>query len=415
MDPTTFRCPVRSAQTRKSTQGGFTLIEIIMVIVILGVIGAVLSVFIKSPIDAYLDSARRAGLTDAADTTLRRITRDIRTALPNSLRQASGGNAINNQCIEFIPTKTGGRYRAEVDATGLGDVLRFDVADNSFDMFGSNSLLPDQSIAVGDLVVIYNLGIPGADAYASQNPNVSAITQVSAGSLLNETKISINSLQFPLASGGSGRFGLMTTRQGRITSLSCVGGSLECDGKSVSSPAAVRGEIIKTVIDKDTLLVKIPVGTSLPLPGSRLIVRNPAYIAAAVYEIVAAKIVKTGLWSIRVNMPFLLARGVVKSSSKASNSFASRTPIMKLRVNPGLFDGKCIRPMLSDSAPEYRLTKATEEAMSLSNVKDITSFPVGGGYVVLDVGTGDTIEIVGSAQVSFPDVETTKYTPKYVE
>lgn len=224
MDPTTFRCPVRSAQTRKSTQGGFTLIEIIMVIVILGVIGAVLSVFIKSPIDAYLDSARRAGLTDAADTTLRRITRDIRTALPNSLRQASGGNAINNQCIEFIPTKTGGRYRAEVDATGLGDVLRFDVADNSFDMFGSNSLLPDQSIAVGDLVVIYNLGIPGADAYASQNPNVSAITQVSAGSLLNETKISINSLQFPLASGGK-RFQVIPGNQ-KIVSYVCRDGNL---------------------------------------------------------------------------------------------------------------------------------------------------------------------------------------------
>lgn len=195
-----------------------------MVIVIIGVIGAAMAVFMKSPIDAYLDSARRARLTDVADNTLRRMTRDIRSALPNSLRQTSGSNSVNSQCIEFIPTKTGGRYRAEVDATGDGDVLRFDAADNSFDMFGPNSALPDQAIVAGDLVVIYNLGVPGADVYAPLNPNVSAVTQVSAGSLPNETKLSINTLQFPLASG-SNRFQVIPGNQ-KIVSYVCSGGNL---------------------------------------------------------------------------------------------------------------------------------------------------------------------------------------------
>ena len=36
-------------------QRGFTLIELIMVIVIMGVIGGMVSVFMKSPIDAYFD------------------------------------------------------------------------------------------------------------------------------------------------------------------------------------------------------------------------------------------------------------------------------------------------------------------------------------------------------------------------
>ena len=214
--------PVRSAT--KPAQSGFTLVEMIMVIVIMGVIGAAVAVFIKSPIDAYVDSARRASLTDVADTTLRRMTRDIRTALPNSLRQASGSNPVNSQCIEFIPTTTGGRYRAEVDVAGHGDVLSFDTADSSFDMFGPNSALPDQSIVAGDLVVIYNLGVPGADAYASLNPNVSAVTQVSAGSLPNETKLGISTLQFPLASA-SNRFQIIPGNQ-KIVSYVCSGGNL---------------------------------------------------------------------------------------------------------------------------------------------------------------------------------------------
>ena len=62
---------------------GFTLIEMIMVIVITGVIAGMVAVFIKGPVDSYFDMARRAELTDIADTAMRRMTRDIRLALPN--------------------------------------------------------------------------------------------------------------------------------------------------------------------------------------------------------------------------------------------------------------------------------------------------------------------------------------------
>ena len=88
---------------------GFTLIEMIMVIVITGVIAGMVAVFIKGPVDSYFDMARRAELTDIADTAMRRMTRDIRLALPNSLRNPAGGS---DQCVEFMPTKSGGRYRA---------------------------------------------------------------------------------------------------------------------------------------------------------------------------------------------------------------------------------------------------------------------------------------------------------------
>jgi MSHA biogenesis protein MshO len=118
---------------------GFTLVEMIIVIVITGIIGGIVAVFMKAPIDGYVDSARRAELTDIADTAIRRMARDIRTAVPNSVRIA----ACSPTCIEFLPTKDGGRYRAELRSDGTGNVLNFGVADGIFDVIGSVPAMTD--------------------------------------------------------------------------------------------------------------------------------------------------------------------------------------------------------------------------------------------------------------------------------
>lgn len=197
-------------------QRGFTLIELIMVIVIMGVIGGMVAVFMKSPIDAYFDSARRAALTDIADTATRRIARDLRKALPNSVRNP------NLRCIEFIPTKTGGRYRADETSNALVT----GALDSSFNMLGSNSALPgDQRIVAGDVVAVYNLGIPGADAYAGNNTS-----PVSAGAALVEsgtpieTTIAITNKAFPFASPNN-RFQVIPGNE-KIVAYVCSGGKL---------------------------------------------------------------------------------------------------------------------------------------------------------------------------------------------
>jgi MSHA biogenesis protein MshO len=146
-----MRC--HDGDTMSRFQRGFTLIEAVIVIALTGIIAAMVAVFIREPVQGYFDTVRRAELTDVADTAARRISRDLHLALPNSVRSS------NPLAIEFLLTRTGGRYRAELD-TGTEDILDFTAADSSFDLLG-----PPVTFAAGDQVVVYNLGISGADAY----------------------------------------------------------------------------------------------------------------------------------------------------------------------------------------------------------------------------------------------------------
>lgn len=121
-----------------SHHSGFTLVEMIIVIVITGIIGSMVAVFIRAPVQGYVDSARRAEMSDIADTALRRIGRDVRTAVPNSLRLPTPADSTY---FEFMPTRDGGRYRVNAmggsGACGAdGDNLDFTVADPCFEIVG---------------------------------------------------------------------------------------------------------------------------------------------------------------------------------------------------------------------------------------------------------------------------------------
>ena len=144
---------------------GVTLIEMIVVIVITGIIAAVVATFIRRPVEGYIDAARRAELSDIADTALRRITRDLRTALPNSIRITAAGGATY---LEYLQVSGGGRYRSDVDSGGGGDPLDFTTADATFNVIG-----PMPALAAGNSIVIYNLNpdpaVATANAYVGDN------------------------------------------------------------------------------------------------------------------------------------------------------------------------------------------------------------------------------------------------------
>lgn len=117
---------------------GFTFMELVVVITVLGIVSVAIGKFIVPAITAQQDVERRAALVDAAESALRRMSRDIRVALPNSLRItnviAGGGSGF---AIEMIPTVDGARYcTAGVANCSTGDVLTIAVADGIFDVLG---------------------------------------------------------------------------------------------------------------------------------------------------------------------------------------------------------------------------------------------------------------------------------------
>ena len=150
---------------------GFTLVEAVVVIVVTGILAAVVAVFISGPVGGYVDATRRAILSDMADLALRRMGRDIRSAVPNSVRVNAIGLAL-----EFIPTVDGARYRGErTDVSGVATGSPLGLSGSSaadigttgatvgFDTYGVNNVLA----GAGDYLVIFNTGQSGTAGCAS--------------------------------------------------------------------------------------------------------------------------------------------------------------------------------------------------------------------------------------------------------
>lgn len=142
---------------------GFTLVEMVVAIVILGILGTVLTAFITRPVEGYRDLARRTALVDAAESALRRMQRDIRIALPNSVRRTNlGGGGF---ALEMLPTLDGGKFReVAFGGTTACEQLNFGTVDTDYDIIGGfHNITP--GVYTNFRMVVNNRGTPGNDAY----------------------------------------------------------------------------------------------------------------------------------------------------------------------------------------------------------------------------------------------------------
>ena len=232
-------CPEITMTANRVNQRGVTLVELVMVIVVTGIIAAGVAVFIQRPVEGYVDAARRATLTDEADTALRRITRDLRTALPNSVRVDPSG-----KFIEYIETIGGGRYRAETDGLGGGEILDFTAADTTFDVLG-----PVPTLSAGNHIVVYNLFSTGTVSNAYEGSNRASFVSVAAPT---NTIAPVVSLPFPEPSPAK-RFHVVT---GPVT-YGCVGNQLlrysgyAYNTAQVAPPAGGSSAVLAANIDFD--------------------------------------------------------------------------------------------------------------------------------------------------------------------
>jgi MSHA biogenesis protein MshO len=153
---------------------GFTLVELIVTMTVSVVVVAFAAMFISGPVLGFSDQARRGRLVDSADSALQRISRDIRRALPNSVRvQNAGGNSA----LELLSTVDGARYRG--DAPGSADqILDFSSADGAFNAIGPFTQIVKPFSSTTHFLAIYNVGVAGADAYELANVMTPAGTQI---------------------------------------------------------------------------------------------------------------------------------------------------------------------------------------------------------------------------------------------
>jgi MSHA biogenesis protein MshO len=147
-------------------QQAFTLVELVITIALSLIVVSFMAQFMSVPVQGYADQARRARLVDLADNSLRRLTRDVRNALPNSLRVRVNGTVV---ALEMLAVEDGARYRDTPPPADTDNHLEFSVADTDFNTVGGFANIAKPFSSTSHYLSVYNVGVPGADAYELAN------------------------------------------------------------------------------------------------------------------------------------------------------------------------------------------------------------------------------------------------------
>ena len=145
---------------------GFTLIELIITMSITTIVVAFAALFINGPVKGFTDQVRRAELVDSAESSLRRMGRDIRRALPNSVRVRDVGSIT---ALELLNAVEGIRYRAGPPPGNADAWLNLAAADGAFNSIGLFDSITKPFSSTTHYLSVYNVGVAGASAYELLN------------------------------------------------------------------------------------------------------------------------------------------------------------------------------------------------------------------------------------------------------
>ncbi|MGK0499037.1 MAG: MSHA biogenesis protein MshO [Oceanicoccus sp.] len=175
---------MRSSINSRSYSHGFTLVELVSVIVLLGIVATASSQFIRQAIEIYSDSIDYDRLQQQGRFSIERMTRELRNALPGSIRVSSD---VGIQCLEFMPIKAASNYLQQV--TGA-NVTTLPVVDIGY------------SFVSGDRLVIFP--IENSSVYGAAATGIGDISGATAA-VGNVQTISLSSENF-LYDSPSNRF-----------------------------------------------------------------------------------------------------------------------------------------------------------------------------------------------------------------
>lgn len=143
---------------------GFTLLELIVVIVILGVMSVGIASFITLSTQTYLNVTERDDALSNARFVLERLNRELRDAVPNSVRIADNGLT---QCLEFVPIKASTTY---IDIPVLPEPATANVTAIPFNDMNGN---PYVCNGCADQIIVYPLS--NSDIYSNHNDSTGKV------------------------------------------------------------------------------------------------------------------------------------------------------------------------------------------------------------------------------------------------
>lgn len=106
---------------------GFTLIELILVLVILSIVASIGTQFLSTALNSYHQAQFRVKLIAKGRVSIEQITRQLRMAVPNSVRLSA-----SNNCIEFLPIVGGASYEGVLPDSGNGAASISSIATSNF-------------------------------------------------------------------------------------------------------------------------------------------------------------------------------------------------------------------------------------------------------------------------------------------
>ena len=132
-----------SASLKSGLTSGFTLIEMVTVILIMGVMVIGVSSFVIFGTRIFVESSAVDQVLSQSRYGIERMTRELRSAVPNSLRLTTASDG-SYQCIELVPI--------DVSTTYLSAPIAPSVASNQASVINSN-----KNIISGHWAMIYPL------------------------------------------------------------------------------------------------------------------------------------------------------------------------------------------------------------------------------------------------------------------
>lgn len=190
---------------------GFTLVEMIIAIVLMGIIGIGVAYIMPYPIKAYLEGVARAELSEQAGSFLVPFSREIQNALPNSPRIKLENNRLS---LEFIPVIAVGRYRSSGPGTA-DDILDFSQDDTAFNILADpDNFLPSDAPGIYRIVIDnvgqyayssgqinYDAPLGGLNAYDPTGYIGSGLLLPNGSRVITDTGVAFSSVPSP---GGAG-------------------------------------------------------------------------------------------------------------------------------------------------------------------------------------------------------------------